>query len=60
MLRLIALCFVLSYVSPAFAKTIFVETIEELNAANASGKPGDVVILKNGTWKDVVIKLNCI
>jgi poly(beta-D-mannuronate) lyase len=59
MLRLIALCFVLSYVSPAFAKTIFVETIEELNAANASGKPGDVVILKNGTWKDVVIKLNC-
>ena len=59
MLRLIALCFVLSYVTPAFAKTIFVQNIEELNAANASAKPGDIVILKNGTWKDVVIKLNC-
>lgn len=59
MLRLIVLCFGLSCVTPAFAKTIFVQNIEELNTANTSAKPGDIVILKNGTWNNVVIKLNC-
>lgn len=59
MLRLIALSFVLCCVTPLFAKTILVKNIDELNAANASAKPGDTIVLKNGIWKDVVIKLNC-
>ncbi|HEX7846420.1 MAG TPA: polysaccharide lyase 6 family protein [Chitinophagaceae bacterium] len=41
------------------AETIPVKNIEELNAANKKAKPGDIIILQNGEWKDVTIKLNC-
>src|SRR5947207_2789662 len=42
-----------------FAGTIPVKNIEELNRANKMAQPGDVVILQNGNWSNVVIKLNC-
>ena len=41
------------------AKTIVVKNIDELNAANKNAMPGDTVVLQNGEWKDVTIKLSC-
>jgi poly(beta-D-mannuronate) lyase len=43
----------------AFAKNIYVKNEAELNQANADAKPGDIIILKNGTWNNVKIKLTC-
>jgi poly(beta-D-mannuronate) lyase len=42
-----------------FADTIIVKDIAELNKANATAKPGDIIILQNGVWNNVIIKLNC-
>ena len=39
--------------------TILVKNIAELNAANKNAQPGDTIILKNGAWKDVNIRLDC-
>ena len=41
----------------SLAKTIDVKTIEELNKANAEAKPDDIIVLKNGEWKNVTIAL---
>ena len=41
------------------ANIIIVKNLTELNAANRKAMPGDVIILQNGEWKDVLIKLNC-
>ncbi len=41
------------------AKTIVVKNIEELTKANANAKPGDVIVLQNGEWKNVTVTLNC-
>ncbi|MEO8405675.1 MAG: polysaccharide lyase 6 family protein [Chitinophagaceae bacterium] len=46
--------------SIASANTIIVNNIQELNQANTQAKPGDIIILKNGNWKDVTISLNCL
>lgn len=43
----------------SFADTIIVKDITELNKANNNAKPGDIIILQNGVWNDVTIKLNC-
>lgn len=43
----------------ANAQTYFVRNIDELNAANKKAKPGDVVLLEDGEWKNVKIVLNC-
>ena len=59
MLRLIALVCALSLYSFVFAGTIVVKNEGELKAANKSAKPGDTVLLQNGIWKDIIIKLNC-
>jgi len=40
------------------ANQIKVSTSAELNAAIASAKPADVIIMKDGTWKDIDIKFN--
>lgn len=59
MIRLLLLkcCLLLTVI--AMAKTIVVKNVEELNAANNSAQPGDTIILRNGEWKDAVIKLTC-
>ena len=44
----------------SYANVILVKNIEELNNANKNAKPGDTIILQNGEWKNVTIKLNCI
>jgi poly(beta-D-mannuronate) lyase len=41
------------------ARNIPVANAEELNKANNAAKPGDTIMLGNGTWTDVIMKLNC-
>jgi poly(beta-D-mannuronate) lyase len=41
------------------ARNILVTNAEELKKANKAAKPGDTIVLRNGTWTDVVLKLNC-
>ncbi len=59
MIRLLLLkcCLLLTLFTTA--NTIVVKNIEELNAANKKAQPGDIIILQNGEWKNVTIKLNC-
>ncbi|MET0464150.1 MAG: polysaccharide lyase 6 family protein [Chitinophagaceae bacterium] len=40
-----------------FAGTITVKNVNELHLADKNAKPGDVIILANGEWKDALIKL---
>lgn len=40
------------------ATEIRVKNSTELQEANKKAAPGDVIILENGEWKDVVVKLN--
>ncbi len=59
MLRLLLLnCLLLACIT-VNAGTIIVKNIDELNAANKKASPGDIIILQNGEWKNVTIKLNC-
>ena len=41
-----------------YAATIPVKNLAELKKANAGARPGDIIILQNGEWRDVVIELN--
>ncbi|MEO7444790.1 MAG: polysaccharide lyase 6 family protein [Ferruginibacter sp.] len=41
------------------AGNILVKNVEELIAANKSARPGDVIIMQNGTWENLKISLNC-
>lgn len=43
-----------------FSSTIKVNDIKALSEAEKNAKPGDCIILQNGIWNDVKIKLNCI
>ncbi len=59
MLRYLLLyCFLLTALV-GVANTIVVKNIEELTAANKNAKPGDIIVLQNGEWKNVAIKLDC-
>ncbi len=39
----------------AYAKEYFVTTSAELNSAISLSKPGDVIVMKNGTWTNITI-----
>ena len=41
------------------ATTIIVKTEKELIKANNEAKPGDIIIMQNGEWKNILISLNC-
>jgi poly(beta-D-mannuronate) lyase len=41
------------------ADTIVVKNQQELATANSTVKPGDIVILQNGEWKNVLLSLTC-
>lgn len=41
------------------ATTIIVKDIAELAAANKQAKPGDIILLRNGEWSNVIIQLDC-
>jgi poly(beta-D-mannuronate) lyase len=43
----------------SFAETIVVKNQKELATANSRVKPGDIVILQNGEWKNVLLSLTC-
>jgi poly(beta-D-mannuronate) lyase len=60
MIRLLALSFFLTLSLFSYSTIIPVKNIEELNNANKNAKPGDIIILQNGDWKNVMISLNCI
>ncbi|CAF3839113.1 unnamed protein product [Rotaria sp. Silwood1] len=45
---------------PAFEMAIIkVATAKDLQQANEKAKAGDTIILQNGSWNDIVIKLTC-
>lgn len=56
-LLLVACCLLLTCFT--MAGNIVVKNIAELNNANAQAKPGDIIILENGEWNNVLISLNC-
>lgn len=59
MIRLLLLaCFSLQSLC-MFAGIIKVKNIEELNQADKKAKPGDIIILSDGEWNNVEIKLTC-
>ena len=41
------------------AKTIIVKNADELKTANKQAVAGDIIILRNGEWKNISISLNC-
>lgn len=57
MTRLLLLSFFLLISFFAAADSTFVKNIDELNAAAKNAKPGDKIILQNGEWKNITIKL---
>lgn len=59
MLRLLLLNCCFAICLPGFSKTIIVKNSDELTAANKNAAPGDIVILQNGNWENISIKLNC-
>jgi poly(beta-D-mannuronate) lyase len=58
--RLLMLSFFLLLSLLSYSNIIPVKNIEELNNANKNAKPGDIIILQNGEWKNVTINLDCI
>ena len=59
MIRLLMLKCSILVVLLSNAKTIIVKNIEELDNANKIAMPGDIILLQNGQWSNVTIKLNC-
>lgn len=57
--RPLLLTFFLMLFSFGYAHKITVKNIDELNNANRQARPGDTIVLKNGEWKNVIIKLSC-
>jgi poly(beta-D-mannuronate) lyase len=41
------------------ASTILVKNSAELQEADKKALPGDIIVLKNGIWNDVLLSLNC-
>ena len=41
------------------ATTILVSNLAELKSANEKALPGDIIILKDGTWSDCKIEISC-
>ena len=59
MLRLILINFSLALCVSTFASNTIVSNEKELVLANNNAKPGDTIILKNGNWENITMKLNC-
>jgi poly(beta-D-mannuronate) lyase len=56
---LIALGFAVFLTGLVYAQPIKVTNAAELNKANTNAQPGDTIILQNGRWNNVSIRLNC-
>ena len=59
MLRLLLIqCFLLIAIT-GIGNTIIVKNWDELTMANKQAKPGDIIVLQNGEWKNGTLLLNC-
>jgi len=58
MKRLLLFPFAFLFASLCFATNIIVSNAKELKDAINKAQPGDVIIMKNGEWKDVEIKFD--
>lgn len=47
------------FIINVFASNTIVANSNELEIANEKAKPGDIIILKNGIWENITLKLNC-
>ena len=43
----------------ASASTLLVSNVAELNVANEKALPGDIIVLRDGTWSDCKIEISC-
>ena len=59
MLRLILLNFSFALCITALASNTIVSNDKEIMLANKNAKPGDTITLKNGSWENITLKLNC-
>lgn len=59
MIRLLVLAGCILLTLAGTANTIVVKNIDELTTADKQAKPGDIIILQNGEWKNVTISLGC-
>lgn len=57
--RNLLLAFFLLFFSLGYANRVTVKNIDELHNANSQARPGDTIVLQNGIWNDVMIKLSC-
>src|SRR5262245_21757506 len=59
MIRLFLLKLCLLTVLASSATTYLVKNLDELNEANKKAQPGDFIMLLNGEWNNVIIRLDC-
>jgi poly(beta-D-mannuronate) lyase len=59
MLRLILLSLSIVFAVNTFASKMIVSNENEIIIANKNAKSGDTIVLKNGNWNNIAIKLNC-
>lgn len=59
MMRLLLLNCIFLTVLLSSANTIIVKNMDQLTEANKKALPGDTIVLQNGEWKNVTIKLSC-
>ncbi len=56
--KFLAVCLLFS-TTIVHAETIIAINAKELQTANSKAKPGDTILLKNGNWENIEIKLTC-
>ncbi|HEU4470371.1 MAG TPA: polysaccharide lyase 6 family protein [Flavisolibacter sp.] len=59
MKRLIAFAFFILTIASSNARNIPVKNLEELKGAISRARPGDTIVLQNGSWKDASISIDC-
>ena len=59
MRKIILIHFALLFTIVTNANTIIVKNADELKKANTAAKPGDQIVLQNGEWNNITIRLNC-
>jgi poly(beta-D-mannuronate) lyase len=58
MFKKLLLLIFLGLISFTYAKNINVSNSKELNEAISKAEPGDIIVMKNGTWTNTVINFN--
>ena len=50
----------LAFSTNVVTKELLVSNAVELNSAIASAKPGDIIVMKDGVWTDIIIDFKSI